>query len=109
MRRRAECPSWRCRAYDDNPGARSMIFFTVCSRNFLAYSHTLWTSLKKFHPDAQFYAVLCDERGGFDEQALPYPTIGLAELGIARLEEMKARYNITEMNTAVKPFAFHYL
>jgi len=86
-----------------------MIFFTICSRNFLAYSHTLWASLKKFYPDCHFYSVLCDERGGFDEPALPYPVIGMAELGISRLEEMKLRYNITEMNTAIKPFVFHYL
>lgn len=96
-------------SYTVIPKGIEMIFFTVCSRNFLAYSHTLWASLEKFYPDCRFYAALCDEHGGFDEPALPYPIINMEALGISRLEEMKHRYNITELNTAIKPFVFQYL
>jgi SAM-dependent methyltransferase len=86
-----------------------MIFFTICSRNFLAYSNTLWSSLAKIYPESAFYAALCDEHGDFDEPSIPYPIIDMQALGISRLEDMKYHYNITELNTSIKPFVFSYL
>lgn len=86
-----------------------MIFFTICSANFLAYANTLWDSVKKFYPDIAFYAAICDSSEHFDELSLPYPVIALEQLGIPLLDEMKKRYNITELNTSIKPFVFQYL
>jgi SAM-dependent methyltransferase len=86
-----------------------MITFTICSRNFLAYAHTLLESLQSFHEDVLFYVGLCDERGDLDLEALPFRTIMIDELGVPNWEAMRARYNITELNTALKPFVFSYI
>jgi SAM-dependent methyltransferase len=86
-----------------------MIYFTICSKNFTSYALALWASLTEHHPDAKFHMVLCDSVEGFDPLALPFPVITIDDLGITGFSDMVARYNITELNTALKPFAFQYL
>lgn len=86
-----------------------MVVFTICSRNFLGYSETLYASLKRHHPGATFYLILCDESEGLDPHAFPYPIVTMDQLGISNLETMQSRYNITELNTSLKPFAFLYI
>jgi SAM-dependent methyltransferase len=85
------------------------IFFTICSWNYLAYAITLRESIIKTNGNIIFYAAICDKETGFDHLSLPFPVIPLEELGIPSLEEMVHRYNITELNTAIKPFVFRYL
>ena len=51
--------------------------------------------------------ALCDEIEGLDDQ--PFEIIEMSELGISDLDGMIDRYNITELNTALKPFAFEHL
>lgn len=86
-----------------------MQFFTICSRNFMAQAYTLYESIVAHHPDASFSVALCDEVGDFDLYAFPFTIIPLADIGIEALGDMIARYNITELNTAIKPFVFDYL
>jgi len=86
-----------------------MIFFTICSRNFLGYAQTLLASVKEHHPDATLYAVLCDDDGDLDIPSLNFPLVRMHDLGIPNIEDMKEKYNITELNTSLKPFAFLYL
>lgn len=86
-----------------------MIYFTICSRNFLGYAETLLSSVKEHHPDATVYAVLCDKEDGIDKASLNYPLIMMQDLGIPSLDRMVEKYNITELNTSLKPFAFLYL
>lgn len=84
--------------------------FTICSRNFTAYAKTLFESLRLYHPDAEFYLFLCDEvDSGYDIASLPFHVVTLAELDIPNVREMAERYNITEFNTAIKPYAFSHL
>ena len=75
----------------------------------MGYSEALWFSLKKHQPDANFYTVLCDLPENFDRFAFPYPIITIDDLGISNVENMKEKYNITEFNTSLKPFAFSYI
>jgi SAM-dependent methyltransferase len=86
-----------------------MIFFTICSRNFTAYAGALWSSLREIYPDLKFYMVLCDDDADFDAKALQYPVVSIDDLGISFIERMKRNYNITELNTSLKPFAFEYI
>lgn len=86
------------------------VFFTICSKNFTAYARTLHGSLIQHHPGATFYMFLCDgpdER--FDVNSLPFTVVTLSQLDIPDVQGMAERYNITEFNTAIKPFAFQYL
>jgi glycosyltransferase involved in cell wall biosynthesis/SAM-dependent methyltransferase len=86
------------------------VFFTICSRNFLAFAKTLHESLKEHHPESQFYVALCDlPDPPFDPSSEPFPFIHLDQLEIPNWREMSQRYNITEFNTAIKPFVFQHL
>ncbi|GAB3789168.1 hypothetical protein GCM10028797_23830 [Dyella agri] len=91
-------------------GAGRLAFFTICSRNFTAYARTLADSVRAQHPDAALFVALCDERGeGYDVSGLPFELVELDQLDIVDYQEMGRRYNITEFNTAIKPFVFTYL
>ncbi|ABI58441.1 hypothetical protein Neut_0153 [Nitrosomonas eutropha C91] len=85
-------------------------FFTICSKNFLAHAKALYYSVRPHYPDSRFFVVLCDRVDGFfDPSQEPFEFIFLEDLNLSNLAEMANRYNITEFNTAVKPFAFIYL
>jgi hypothetical protein len=87
------------------------IAFTICSVNYLAQARTLGDSLKATNPDILFFIGLVDKLDGvsFDKDYIPsYPMIEIDKIGIENLDEIAERYNITELNTAVKPFCFTY-
>ena len=86
--------------------ASPFVAFTVCSRNFLAQAQVLHDGLKRNYRGLAFYVALCDDLAGLDEAAFPFEIFPIRELGIPSLEEMSHRYNITELNTAIKPFVF---
>ena len=87
------------------------IAFTICSINYLAQARTLGDSLKTTNPEISFFIALVDKLEGvkFEEPFVPaYPMIEIDKIGILDLEEIATRYDITELNTAVKPFCFTY-
>ncbi|MCB8879392.1 hypothetical protein ACELLULO517_04045 [Acidisoma cellulosilytica] len=86
--------------------AAPMIVFTICSRNFLGYAQALWQSLTAHHHNVVFHVGLCDDASTFDILTHPFEIIQISELGIQTWDRMLARYNITELNTALKPFLF---
>ncbi|NID12698.1 glycosyl transferase [Fibrivirga algicola] len=81
--------------------------FTICSVNYLAQARTLGDSLKETNPDWQFMIGLVDDlqTANLPSHLLPdYPMMEVAALNIPDFAGMCARYDITELNTAVKPF-----
>ncbi|SAL86292.1 hypothetical protein AWB68_07979 [Caballeronia choica] len=86
-----------------------MIAFTICSKNFLGYALSLRATLQAHHGPITFYVAICDDIEGFDINAFDFEIISIDELGIPRFDEMRNRYNITELNTSIKPFVFSYL
>ena len=86
--------------------APCFVAFTICSRNFLAQAQLLHDGLRRHHPGIAFYVLLCDDASGVDRDGLPFDIITIDELGIPDLAGMAERYNITELNTAIKPFGF---
>ncbi|MFZ5638489.1 MAG: glycosyltransferase [Pseudomonadota bacterium] len=85
-------------------------FFTICAKNFLAYARTLCASVREQHPGARFYVALCDRVDGeIDPAAEPFEIVLPEQLAIPDFAGMAERYNITELNTAIKPFVFEYL
>ncbi len=74
----------------------------------MAQAYTLYDSIVTHHPDAAFAVALCDQVGDFDRSMFPFEIIPMEALGIEALPEMIERYNITELNTAIKPFVFNY-
>ncbi|WP_031526906.1 glycosyl transferase [Dyadobacter crusticola] len=87
------------------------IAFTICSINYLAQARTLGNSLRATNPDVRFFIGLVDLLQGisFDDSYKPdFPMIEIDKIEIRDFQEMADRYNITELNTAVKPFYFTY-
>lgn len=97
-----------------SPGGKAgkIVFFTICSRNFMAFARTLHQSLLRFYPGIHFHVALCDDRADsppFVAAQEKFDFIYLDELGIPDWREMSQRYNVTEFNTAIKPFVFQHL
>ena len=77
---------------------------TIVSLNYLPYARTVCESYLHFHPDHKFYVLLVDR--------LPHDYIPMREsfelvlvddLGIPDFESIAFKYDILELNTAVKP------
>ncbi len=86
------------------------LYFTICSRNYLAYAVTLGRSLSAADPDARFVIFLADEAlAPNDAPRVGFETIVASALGIPAFEDMVLRYSIMEFNTAIKPFCFQHI
>ncbi|MHA8060033.1 glycosyl transferase [Aquirufa beregesia] len=88
------------------------IVLTICSINYLAQAKSLGDSLLQHNPDYTFLIGLVDrlDQSSIDKSQLPnYPLIELHSIGIEDLDELCEKYNITELNTAVKPFFMEYV
>lgn len=86
------------------------VFFTIASRNYLAYAITLMQSVAAHYPDAPRYLILADRDD--DDATLadaPFITIAAEALALPDFESFAFRYTIMEFNTAIKPYAFAHL
>ncbi|MFD2569436.1 glycosyl transferase [Spirosoma soli] len=85
--------------------------FTICSVNYLAQAQTLGDSLKQTNPDYQYVIGLVDKLSvaNLPPDLMPdYPMVEVDKIGIPDFAGMCERYDITELNTAVKPFFIDY-
>ena len=88
------------------------IVLTICSINYLAQAKTLGDSLKKHNPTYRYFIGLVDRLDKSDiqkDQLPPYELIELHTIGIEDLDDLCEKYNITELNTAVKPFFLDHI
>jgi len=89
---------------------KQLTVFSICARNFTAYAKTLFDSVRRHHPSADMFLFLCDAVDDeYARETFPFTIVPLEDLAIPNVEEMSQRYNITEFNTAIKPYAFSYL
>lgn len=85
--------------------------FTICSLNYLAQARTLGESLAATNPDFRFVVGLVDRLDGVALAPALQPPFELLEvhrLGIPNFGWMTSHYDITELNTAVKPYFIAY-
>src|SRR5215469_2512117 len=70
----------------------------------------LIASAKQFHPDATLYLCLADallpDEGFYPRDCIVVP---IEDLAIPDFRSFVFRYDVMEVNTAVKPFMFQYL
>ncbi|WP_257387884.1 glycosyltransferase, partial [Tahibacter caeni] len=86
------------------------VFFTIASRNYLAYALTLMQSVAAQYPDAPRYLILADRDDGDPALAdAPFVTIAAEALALPDFDAFAFRYTIMEFNTAIKPYAFAHL
>ena len=87
------------------------IAFTICSNNYLAHAKTLGDSFLIHHPDVKFIIGLVDRFDkSFDYDFFSsYEIIPVENLQIDNFNELVTKYNIVELNTAVKPSYIHHI
>ncbi|MEO8459458.1 MAG: glycosyltransferase [Dokdonella sp.] len=86
------------------------VFFTIASRNYLAYAMTLMQSIAALYPDAPRYLILADrDENDVALVGAPFITIPAEALALPDFDAFAFRYNIMEFNTAIKPYAFAHL
>lgn len=86
------------------------VFFTIVSRNYLAYALTLLGSIAEQYPSAKRYLCLADSTANDPTFKTDlFETISIDELGLPNFEAFTFRYEIMELNTAVKPYMFNWL
>jgi hypothetical protein len=85
--------------------------FTLCSANYLAHAKTLGDSLRERNPNFHFVIGLVDRMPKELSQSYcePFEVIPVEELGLPQFADMRQKYNIVELNTAVKPFYMAFL
>lgn len=85
--------------------------FTICSINYLAQARTLGDSLRLTNPGYRYVIGLVDKvsEASLPPELLPnYALVEVDTIGIPDFSAMCDRYDITELNTAVKPFFIDY-
>ncbi len=83
---------------------------TVISANYLARARVLMNSLRIHHPDWTQHVLVVDEIGDrFDSAGESFTVTEVSELPFESPRELFFRYDILELNTAVKPFFFRWL
>jgi glycosyltransferase involved in cell wall biosynthesis len=86
------------------------VFFTIASRNYFAYATTLMQSVAAQYPDSPRYLCLVDHDDPLDSLQSPwFEVIGIEQLGLPHFDAFVFRYDILELNTAVKPWMFDWL
>lgn len=86
------------------------VAFTICSNNYLAKARVTTETFLLKHPDYQCFIFLVDT---FVSE-IDYHVFGKAEVIAIKdivpdIEALAIKYNIIELNTAVKPAVFSYL
>ncbi|WP_162053122.1 glycosyltransferase family protein [Pontibacter pamirensis] len=87
------------------------VVFTICSNNYLAQAKALGDSVVKYNPSYIFAIGLVDKLDAEVDYNFfnPYEIIPVGDINIEGFNEMFNNYDITELNTAVKPFLFNFL
>lgn len=85
--------------------------YTSIAGNYLAKARVLAHTLKKFHPDFVFHAVLCDKRPSWlAVDSEPFDSIlTIEDLGIANPQQWIFQHDLVELSTAVKGLALQKL
>jgi len=82
---------------------------TICSCNYLPYAKTLFTSLQRYHPEANLFLCLADIQSELKIKIDGVEIIEAQDLEIPDFFDFSFRYGIMEFNTAVKPFMLRFL
>ncbi len=93
-----------------NAVAGSYAVCTVVSKNYIASARTLAESVRHFHPEMPFFVLLVDEPDDtVNAQSEAFTLIAVQDLPLKNTAHLLFKYDILELNTAVKPAFFSYI
>ncbi len=82
---------------------------TIVSRNYLSLARTCCRTFLEHHPGARAFVLLADVAEGVDAANEPFECLAADAVGVPNFEDFAFKYNILELNTAVKPFVLERL
>lgn len=86
--------------------------FTIVARNYLAYASVLAASLARHNPQARLTVVILDDPQRATPHEPSFDVVHADELPFdpsSDFATMAATYDVTELATAIKPWAFEHL
>jgi hypothetical protein len=92
-----------------NDNGTKKAFCTIVSRNYLPFAKVLFASLRDLHPEASRYVLLADQPADELDSGNLFELIPVEEIGIPDFRSIAFKYDILELNTAVKPSFLKYL
>lgn len=84
------------------------VYFTIISKNYYSYAKTLTHSLNCVTPQDDRYVFIVGDGSPITELNFS-KNFNVSDLGLDGLSDMAIRYDVMELNTAVKPFMFRWL
>lgn len=83
---------------------------TIASNNYLAMARVFAESYLARHPGARIFVCVADEPSpAIRYSQFPFTSVFARDLGIPSFRNMAFRYEVTELNTAVKPYFLAHL
>ncbi len=83
----------------------SVLAFTLCSKNYLGQARTFYDSFKKYNPDITTVIGVVDRLYKEEKDSMSgYEFLEMDSIGHPSFANMKSKYTIVELNTAVKPY-----
>ncbi len=83
---------------------------TIIAKNYAAHARVLAESFSAAHPDGACTVLVVDDFRGYLEPAdEPFELLEIDQIGLPDAERMAARYDVTELSTAVKPWLLRHL
>jgi hypothetical protein len=76
---------------------------TVIAPDFLAYARVLGNSIRQYHPDIPFFALLVDPQGESAAPDEPFSRISLEEINRPEATSLLFKYDMKQVLTALKP------
>jgi glycosyltransferase involved in cell wall biosynthesis len=96
----------------ESPLTDATTLFTIIARNYLAYARVLAASLARHNPNVRLQVVVLDDPDRSISSEPSFEIIHADELPFdppSELYTMAAIYDVTELATAIKPWAFEHL
>lgn len=85
-------------------------FCTIIAKNYIAFARTLCNSFREHHPDGTCYVLIIDDIAGYvDPGRENFTILSLGDLALPDMVGFLARYDITELSTALKPYLLAHL
>jgi len=86
-----------------------VVFFTICSKNYLAQAITLNKSFQKYYSSERFVIALVDNLNEDEVKMIEgYDVIYSKDIFYLETQSFYNKYDVVELNTAFKPYYIDY-
>lgn len=91
-------------------GNKKTVLFTVVSENYMAFARTVLQSVREQHPEFALFICLVDEGSNTEiPEKDEFKIISIRDIDLPNFLDMRLRYDVMELNTAVKPFFIEWI